>query len=256
MTMGDPKRLLDRASLGAFERKLLESALPADPPRTAEGALWGGLMSRVAAGGPGVASGAGAVGKSVAAGALLKHALIAAVVTGVAAASVTYEAPRTPKVAPVVASAVIAAPSAAPARTASPGPPAAASLAPDIIAPPPPAPARPNVEPTPPRPASSTAPPSAVYVREPPESPARAEGALVLEARAALRRGDCAGALARLDAATASFGAGMLRQEREALAVEALGCGGRASEASARASVFLRAYPASPYAEAVRRYVR
>ena len=84
----------------------------------------------------------------------------------------------------------------------------------------------------------------------------RSETAQVLRARAALRAGDCKGALARLDEARALFSEGVLLQEREALGIQALGCAGREGEAADRAGAFLREHPSSPLAGVVRRFVR
>jgi hypothetical protein len=88
------------------------------------------------------------------------------------------------------------------------------------------------------------------------ESTLGAESALVVSARAALRSGDCSAALSRLDGARASFGAGALDEEREAMSIEALACSGRPGEASSRASDFLRVHPESLHAGFVRRFVR
>jgi len=63
-------------------------------------------------------------------------------------------------------------------------------------------------------------------------------------------------ALAQLDRATERFPSGALAQEREALAIEAAACAGREDEAARRASTFLRDYPSSPHADAVRRLGR
>ena len=90
----------------------------------------------------------------------------------------------------------------------------------------------------------------------PPESAVRAEGALLLRARAALRDGQCAGALGTLEEATARFPRGALPQERAALSVEALACSGLEDEAARRAAAFLRDFPASPYADGIRRFIR
>jgi hypothetical protein len=82
-----------------------------------------------------------------------------------------------------------------------------------------------------------------------------AEGQIVLEARRALRDGDAAAALQRLEGTRRAFADGALVQEREALTIEALHRAGQREDAAARARVFLRAYPGSPHAASVRAFV-
>lgn len=67
------------------------------------------------------------------------------------------------------------------------------------------------------------------------------------EARAALRGGDAAKALALLNQLQQRFPKAMLYQEREALAIEALYKSGRKSEAAARARAFMDRFPNSPF---------
>ena len=71
---------------------------------------------------------------------------------------------------------------------------------------------------------------------------------MVGEARALLRSGQSLAALHQLDQARARFPGGMLGQEREALAIEALSQSGQRAAARERAAAFLRAYPSSPHA--------
>ena len=75
-----------------------------------------------------------------------------------------------------------------------------------------------------------------------------------LAARDTLRRGDAGGALALLDQVRAKFPGGMLGQEREALAIEALARSGRKGEAAARADAFVKAYPTSPLTARVQQF--
>jgi hypothetical protein len=84
----------------------------------------------------------------------------------------------------------------------------------------------------------------------------REESGLLSEARDALRRGDSATALRKLEEARTRFAGGMLGQEREALTIEALYRGGQREAASARAAAFLRAYPLSPHATRVQTFTR
>jgi hypothetical protein len=88
------------------------------------------------------------------------------------------------------------------------------------------------------------------------ETPALEESRRLAEARDALRRGDSAGALSRLTDLQRAVPGGILGQEREALAIEALAKSGRASEAQARARAFLQAYPQSPHAARIEAFAR
>jgi hypothetical protein len=76
------------------------------------------------------------------------------------------------------------------------------------------------------------------------------------DARAALRNGDTASALEKLDALSGQFPGGVLAQEREVLAIEALARAGQHAEASARAVSFLKTYPRSPHATKVRGFLK
>lgn len=98
---------------------------------------------------------------------------------------------------------------------------------------------------------------SAAVTREPTEqkSALRDESAAVLEIRRTLRSGDAAAALRLLEQARQRFPHGALSQEREALAIEALGKSGSRAAASQRAQAFLRAHPKSPYASDVQSFV-
>lgn len=84
----------------------------------------------------------------------------------------------------------------------------------------------------------------------------REENQLLGDARSALRGGDPAEALKKLDAAGGRFPDGVLAQEREVLAIEALAKSGQRAAASARATAFLAAHPTSPHATKVRSFVQ
>lgn len=84
----------------------------------------------------------------------------------------------------------------------------------------------------------------------------REESRMVADARDALRRGDTAGALGMLEQIRLKFPGGVLAQEREALAIEALARSGRKADASARASAFVKAYPTSPLAARVQSFAQ
>jgi hypothetical protein len=79
------------------------------------------------------------------------------------------------------------------------------------------------------------------------------ESKRVTEARSLLRNGDALGALAVLDRVLVEFPRGVLVQEREALAIEALLALGDRAAARTWASAFLERYPMSPHATAARR---
>ena len=82
------------------------------------------------------------------------------------------------------------------------------------------------------------------------------ESRRLTEARDALRRGDASGALAQLADLQRAVPGGILGQEREALAIEALAKSGRSGEAQSRARAFLLAYPQSPHAARVEAFAR
>jgi hypothetical protein len=83
----------------------------------------------------------------------------------------------------------------------------------------------------------------------------REETELLLAAREEVHAGRCMSAVDRMERARARIHEGALLQEREVLAIEALACVQRESEASTRAAAFLREHPESPYAESVRRFL-
>ncbi|WP_437594908.1 tetratricopeptide repeat protein [Sorangium sp. So ce1000] len=83
----------------------------------------------------------------------------------------------------------------------------------------------------------------------------RAESALLTEARSKLRAGDAAGAAAILDRLRAQFPNGVLRQEREVLAIDVLAARGNAQEAKRRAQAFIQQYPKSPHSAKLRRFL-
>jgi outer membrane protein assembly factor BamD (BamD/ComL family) len=74
------------------------------------------------------------------------------------------------------------------------------------------------------------------------------ESLLTSQANAALRGGDAAGALRLLAEAAQRFPGGVLGQEREVLAIEALSASGQPVAASQRAAAFAQAYPGSIHA--------
>lgn len=123
---------------------------------------------------------------------------------------------------------------------------------PTAEAPAPPADPAPQTPPPPPAPPESGLAPSA----EPPAaqtSPAKpapaaqlSEAELLEQARKALK-GDPARALARANEHRRRFPGGVLVQEREVIAIQALRQLGRASEAEQRAEAFSKAFPGSAF---------
>lgn len=113
-----------------------------------------------------------------------------------------------------------------------------------------------------PAPSPTVSAPTADTVVAPPEpsaaAPVRAglrglaaERALLDEARAALGTDDYAGALRAVRLHESRFAAGILIEEREALAIKTLAAAGRLDEARARAVVFGQRFPKSLFASSV-----
>ncbi len=145
--------------------------------------------------------------------------------------------------------------------------------APAVVTPPPPAvvapppapppeetpllPAEDTKAPTPPRPATKPArgptrgpQPAPADAGPPTQAPRRdtdlaAERALLELARAALGRGDVAGALVTIEQHARDFAHGRLEEEREVLAVQALVQAGRLEEAKQRQAAFRGRFPDS-----------
>jgi hypothetical protein len=247
--MGDPPRL--RLNPGSTEALLLGASRSVDPPPEAEAEVWRRLHAASAVG---VAAGAAAmlaertaagggslVGKLLGAGAAKWIAVvaIAAPVAGVAAQQGMARARRmAARPVPVVAA-------AAPALPAIEGPAAAALPSPVPVAPalaePPAAP-----EESPVRAARG-----AVAKPEAP-GPLTKEGQWLASARAHLASGDARGALAEVARLRAQFPSGMLVQEREMVAIEALEALGETDAARARATSLLQRFPNSAYAARLR----
>jgi hypothetical protein len=120
------------------------------------------------------------------------------------------------------------------------------TLPPALTPPPAPAPAAPSPAPSP---AIATA-----LTTETASAPSSldAEIALVRDARAALRGGDAARALALLDEHTRRFSRGALAEDCDAERIYALCALGRSGEARSLASRFLTSHPASPHGASVR----
>lgn len=277
--MSDPKRWLDADSdATSDERSLLRGAGDPEPPKEAHGAVWAALATRLPPGGggggaPGAGGGAaGAKGLSLLAKALLVSAIAATVGTGgylawrsaakpapKAAATVVTSTPPEPT-GTAIAQTPPTATVAEIAPTAAPIAPAPRPHKPDAKRPTASAPAIPTHATTSEPPAPAAPAPSPTAVDPPAPTTAvdalRDERALLASARDALRKGDGRGALAILQTAQSRHPNGVLGQEREVLAIEALAQTGDRDSASKRASAFLKAFPNSPHAGHVREFVR
>ncbi|WP_437279569.1 tetratricopeptide repeat protein [Sorangium sp. So ce375] len=246
--MGDPERLLSiKSGADPIERELLGSVRHVGPPEGAKERAWRGIAGQLAAGtivGAAAGSSAAAATKP-GVGSLLSSALslkAAAVLVGGGlllgggywALSSSAEAPAPPRA---------AAPERAPAE--APQAPVAPAPEPKALPPEPPLDASTGEEPT--RRPSGPKPTETDLLR--------AESALLTEARAALRSGDAAAAAAILDRLRAQFPKGVLRQEREVLAIDVLAARGNAQEAKRRAQAFVKQYPKSPHSAKLKRFL-
>lgn len=266
----DPKRWLeDGGGSTDAERALLRSGGEVEPSAGAREAMWAALATRLppaggggsppdptappGGGGPGLA-----VGGSSAAAKTLAILVVGAVVAIGAVA--TLRSPSTPSIVAPLASSTPVAPPPPVAAVSGPGqdsPPAPIAIAiATATATAEPAPShRPARPPT--GPIGTAAPVATASVATIAGTDAlRDESALVGAARAAVRRGDGAAALASLDLARARHPHGVLLQEREVLTIEALAQKGDTDTASRRATAFLRAFPTSPHVAHVRTFVR
>ncbi|WP_437531518.1 tetratricopeptide repeat protein [Sorangium sp. So ce726] len=245
--MGDPERLLSvKSGADSLERELLESVHHVGPPEGAKERAWRGIAGQLAAGtavGAKAGSSAAAAAKA-GVGSLLPSAVSVkaaawlvggglALGGGYWALSSSAEAPALPRTAaPERAPEDVSKASVAPVAElkALPEPPL------DV-----PAEVEPTRRPTGPKPTETDL--------------LRAESALLTEARAKLRSGDVAGATALLERLRAQFPNGMLRQEREVLAIDELAARGNTQEAKRRAQAFVKQYPKSPHSAKLRRFL-
>jgi hypothetical protein len=171
----------------------------------------------------------------------LRAVVGAAVIAG---AGVTYVAVRP---SPVVSSTERPAPSAP--RTPEPPPavPAIAVTPPAPALPPQLEPARPAAPHLPTRAPARVKQPSVPATPASPVAAAPSEVELLEQAHAAMRDGDPARALARTGQHERLYADGVLAEEREALAIEALAKLGRRDDARARWTNFATSYPQSNY---------
>jgi hypothetical protein len=262
--MGDPERLLRGiAESDNLERELLGSIQRIEPPANAQTEGWTRLSAQIAAvtligtahgtaaaasaahagasaaAAPGAAaaaiSGASATGLAPAMFKLLSTKLAVALAVGgvaIGASAVWVQKAHRSAVPPLgpAASAQTAEPVSAQLSAALPAAPdPALQLAPD----------------------SEPGKPSADQRRRDMLS---AESALLTQARAQLRNGDVNAAQQVLSTLHKKFPKGMLRQEREVLAIEVLAARGNQNAARQRAKAFIAAYPESPHSAQLSRF--
>jgi hypothetical protein len=267
--MSDPVRLLeDSNDLTESERQALAAGVSMRPPAPLEGQVWSELVARLPPLGSGGASSLGSGGGAMTLGAsFVRITLLGAALGGgsVGAWAVTHDVRAPRNVAPIAS--IVAQPgmavrsadrpssmltSAATHATAAfqpaPGGPPSAGMRPSALQ-------RPASAPAASLPAS-TQPEQEVAVAQPgfraEPSPTSEEIRLVATARSLLRSGSAARALSLLDEVGGRFPEGVLAQEREALAIEALLAMARHPTAEDRARAFARKWPDSPYAARVR----
>jgi hypothetical protein len=250
-TVRDPVRLVADPSVPDSERTLLRHGADLAPPPGAEARVWQGLAG--ALGVAAVGGGADASAKTITSAATKMTgagltgakvvALVALLASAVAVGGYLLKAANDTRPPVAAAPAIpVAPPPPTPAPPAPENPPAAN----DGERPPTPGPGKRHAPSRPAGAAARAETPSSSAVR------LREETTLIRDARQALRQGDAARALRLLDEHRRLFSAGVLQQERERLAIEALAKSGRAAEASARAAAFLRKYPDSPHAGEIR----
>lgn len=243
--MGDPERLLSvKSGADSLERELLGSVRHVGPPEGAKERAWRGIAGQLAAGtAVGATAGASAAAATKAGvGSLLPSALsvkaAAVLVGGGLVLGAGYWALSSPDDAPAPPRA--AAPERAPAEVQQTPAPSTAEI--KALPEPPldvPTAGEPTRKPSGPKPTDTDL--------------LRAESALLTEARAKLRSGDVAGATALLERLRAQFPNGVLRQEREVLAIDVLAARGNTQEAKRRAQAFVKQYPKSPHSAKLRR---
>ena len=252
--MSSQLRLIDEGS--AAERELIRAARAAGISPEDRARIWTAVAAGCVAGGAAVA-GATVGAKAGMLATVVSWKTVAVLLLVGGGSLATYELTRSapqptePAEAPRVLRPPIE-PPAIPARAAGPGGESGAPAATPL-----------------PRPVGAirpSRPPPSGTVRDPtrPAEGPRAtdssrlaeESRMVIEARRALQAGDFATTLRLLDSAAATFPNGALRQEREALAIQALARSGQRVAAAKRAASFLAAYPESPHAADIKAFTR
>lgn len=257
--MGDPERLLSSVSdSDSLERELLASIQRVEPPANAQSEGWARLSAQIAAVTLlGTAHGTAAAASAAHAGA----AAVPGAGAAATSASTTGLAPAMFKLLSSKLAVALAVGGVAMGASAVwvqeahrsavplPSPAASAKLAGPISA------QLSAALPAAPDPALQLVPDS-----DPAKlSPSRrdmlsAESALLTQARAQLRNGDVNAAQQVLRTLHKKFPKGMLRQEREVLAIEVLAARGNQAAARQRARAFIAAYPESPHSAQLSRF--
>ena len=258
--MSDPTRVATRGGDGSdLERELLESLRDVSPRGDEKSRAWSGIAAQLAAasavgaGAAATASSAAAAESLAAAGGtkasvavaaksslLAKWAFVAAALGGTAGAGIWVHQltqSAAPKVDPGPSVSVRVRPATAAVVTPEPSPVPSVEASASV-----------------PRVSSASARPGEKREGKLSELLA-AESALLTQARAKVRSGDLSGAETTLERLRSEFPAGVLRQEREVLAIEVLGKRGHVAAARQRAAQFIKAHPKSPHNELLRRYL-
>ncbi|XXX78035.1 tetratricopeptide repeat protein [Sorangium sp. So ce134] len=245
--MGDPERLLSaKSGADPLERELLGSVRHVGPPEGAKERAWRGIAGELAAAAAvGVTAGSSAAAaKTAGAGSLLAPAFAlkaAVLVGGGLALGGGYWA--------------LSSPAEPPAPSRAEGPEQAPAVAPQAPLAPVATAAEPATrpEPRPEGPIEGEPARKPIGPKQAETDLLRAESALLMEARAALRSGDAAAAAATLERLRVQFPNGVLRQEREVLAIDVLASRGNVQEARRRAQAFVKQYPRSPHSAKLKR---
>lgn len=244
--MSEPVRM--RSVAPALDAALDDARL--DPPAGMEDVVWSRLEAALAAGTSAAEpqraprAEAGASSTSIGKALMLGGALAVAVVGGALAfrSGPTHEIPASVPLGPISAPVTAL-------RPATPDPLPAVSI--DMLPP-----AEPAAAPAAPAVRNVASAPSHVPAHPGSADLLTIEIAGVLDARARVRAGDGAGALAQLEALDTQVPVGTMREERESLRIEALVLSGQSDAARAAASRFAEAHPASPHLSRVRRLTK
>ena len=242
--MKDQPRL--REDSASFEARLLRSSTRLDPPDCAEEELWQRLKLASAVGAAGALGGAAShasaaassrVAGSALAAHLLKWGTVAAVAVSAATVTTLWVLPHRSAGAPAAAGpkAALRAPQSS-ASIPQSAPSASVDAASAMLD----------------TPSADGNPPAVVPGSTDRASQLRVESGKLRAARSKLGAGDFRGALADIARLNAQFPHGVLNQEREVVAIDALTGVGESAAARSRAQAFLTRYPDSPYAARLR----
>jgi hypothetical protein len=243
--MTDLPRLRDDSA--SFEGRLLSSSTRLDPPDSAEEELWQRLELASAVGAAGVLGGAAshasaAIASRAAGTALAAHLIkwggIAVIAVSAVTVTTLWVLPHRSASAPPAAARGAASPLGPQslANAAPSAPPASGDTASVMLD----------------APSADANPRAALPGSTDRASQLRVESGKLRAARSKLGAGDFRGALADIARLSAQFPHGVLSQEREVVAIDALTGLGESAAARARAQAFLTHCPDSPYAARLR----